>query len=244
MRARALVLGVFGLLVSACGNDDPGISFRRDIAPIFEGRCNICHHPESAIGYELDNAFDPERGIVGRQNSWIVDHDSPYEFVVDPGKPENSSLLGKVRDPNLDPATDGDPMPKLPETLSPEELAVVEQWILDGAKNDASFEATAKLLGTEISLRPSVSGRCTWCHYPGSPTGLNVLDVFDADEGMVNVVGASGGVLVIPGDPENSVLMQRLRGEGGAQMPLHFSPLGEADVQKIVDWIIAGAPNN
>ena len=71
-----------------------------------------------------------------------------------------------------------------------------------------------------------------------------MLDVFDADEGMVGVAASSGGVLVVPGDPANSVLMRRLRGEGGARMPLHFTPLRPEEVQKIVDWIVVGAPNN
>ncbi len=234
---------IAGVLTS-CQSDVPEISFSRDIAPIFEGRCNICHHSNSAIGYELDNAFDSERGIVGRKNSWAEGHDSPYEYVVDPGRPENSSLIAKVRDLDLDPLTDGSPMPKLPEYLSETELASVEQWILGGARNDPSFIAVTRIFGTEITLRPSASGRCTWCHYPGSPTGLDVLNIFDPEEGMVNVESSSGGILVIPGNPDQSVLVHRLRGQGGARMPLHFSQLSQAEVQLLEDWVLAGAPNN
>ncbi len=244
MHAHGWVLGILSLFALGCGDSDPGVSYSKDIAPIFEGRCNICHHPTSAIGHEFTVAFDPDRGVVNRENSWIADHDSPYELIVDPGNPANSSLVGKVGDPDLDPLTDGNKMPFLPEVLSDVELASVEAWITAGANNDATFEPVARIFGTEISLRPSLSGRCTWCHYPDSPTGLSVLDVFDPDEGMVGVAASSGGVLVVPGDPANSVLMRRLRGEGGARMPLHFTPLSPEEVQKIVDWIVVGAPNN
>ncbi len=250
MFARGWVLGVVGLLALGCSDDDPGVSFSKDIAPIFEGRCNICHHPTSAIGHEFTVAFDPNRGVVNRENSWFADHPSPYELIVDPGNPANSSLVGKVGDPDLDPLVDGNKMPyRIPyiEEDAPgdePDLADVEAWILAGAKDDATFQPVAALFGTEISLRPSLSGKCTWCHYPGSPTGLSVLDVFDPDEGMVGVEASSGGILVVPGDPANSVLMRRLRGEGGARMPLQLTPLSSEEVAKIVDWIVVGAPNN
>lgn len=244
MHARGWIVGLVASLTLGCGGDTEGISYEKDIAPIFEGRCNICHHPASAIGYDFTDPFDPENGIVGKENSWIADHDSPYELIVDPGNPENSSLLGKVRDPDLDPATDGNKMPFRPEALNEEELASVEAWIASGANDDASFEPVKRIFGTEIALRPSLSGRCTWCHYPDSPTGLSVLDVFDPDEGLVNVESSAGGVLVVPGDPASSVLMRRLRGEGGARMPLHFTPLSAEEVQKIIDWIVVGAPDN
>ncbi len=244
MHGRGWIAGLVITLLAGCGSDSSSISFKRDIQPIFEGRCNICHHPDSAIGYDFTDPFNSETGIIGKENSWFADHDTPYEFIVSPGDPENSSLLGKVRDVDLDPLTDGNKMPFRPEALSPEELAQVEAWIDGGALDDASFEPVQRIFGTEISLRPSLSGRCTWCHYPGSPTGLSVLDVFDPDEGLVNVASATEGVLVVPGDAASSVLMRRLRGEGGARMPLHFTPLSADEIQTITDWIVLGAPED
>src|SRR5690606_13101873 len=98
--------------------------------------------------------------------------------IVDPGSASNSFLIVKVRDLDLDDHVDGNAMPYLLPRLSTEELAAVEQWILDGAANDAFFASeVAPIFGTEVTLRRT-SGRCTWCHYPGSPTGLSVLDVF------------------------------------------------------------------
>lgn len=243
MHARSTVLGILSLLALGCGEDDQGISFSKDIAPIFEGRCNICHHPTSAVGHEFAVAFDPERGVVNRENSWAADHPSPYELIVDPGNPANSSLVAKVGETPIDPAVDGNNMPYAVPYLEDADIAKVEAWILAGANDDATFGDVATLFGTEITLGRA-SGSCTYCHYPDSPTGLSVLDVFDPVEGMVGVEASSGGTLVVPGDPANSVLIKRLRGEDGARMPLHFTPLSPEEVQRIVDWIVIGAPNN
>jgi hypothetical protein len=49
-----------------------GVSYSRDVKPIFVGSCNECHHPGSAIGFDLTNPFDPATGIVGRANSYAA----------------------------------------------------------------------------------------------------------------------------------------------------------------------------
>lgn len=219
-------------------------SFVRDLAPVFERNCSLCHHATSAIGYDFTSIFDPDKGIVMRENSWFP-NGSLYEFVVVPGKPEESSIVAKVSDADLVHDTDGDPMPLAIDYLTQTQLLSIETWIEDGANNDTFFvDNVAPIFGTEVSLR-RVSGKCTWCHYPGSPTGMSVLDVFDPDTGMVNAQSNSGGTIVIPGDPENSVLMTRLRGnKGGAQMPLHLPRLSDEEVQVMKEWITEGAPNN
>ena len=48
---------------------------------------------------------------------------------------------------------------------------------------------------------------------------------------------------VLPGDPERSYLIRKLRGEGpGDAMPQGFPPLPEATIHMIEDWIRRGAP--
>jgi hypothetical protein len=68
------------------GDDDDGVSYGRDVRPIFQ-RCVICHHPGGIIGNDLVNPFDPKSGIIGRPNSWRAEgHDSPFEVIVKPGE--------------------------------------------------------------------------------------------------------------------------------------------------------------
>lgn len=54
-----------------------------------------------------------------------------------------------------------------------------------------------------------------------------------------------GRLLVVPGHPEQSFLIKKLRGElapdEGYPMPFRNPPLSEAQIQAIEDWISAGA---
>lgn len=217
------------------------VSFTANIAPIFAELCNDCHHPGSATIIDLTNPFDPETGVIGRPNTWAV-NGSPQAVIVDPGNPDGSFLVTKVEATDLDAHVNGSPMPSLFPRLDAVELASVERWILDGAADDAWFRGeVATIFGTEISLR-STGGRCTFCHYPGSPTGMSVLDVFDPDEGMVGRPSRFGGTMVIPGDPGASVLMAKLQGESaGTQMPLHHRRVTPTEVGWLREWIRLGA---
>lgn len=246
-----LLLGGVGTLGCGGGNgNDPSldgdVSFMADVQPIFNSKCVACHHEGHVImDVDLENPFDDDDGIIRRENTWLSEG-SDEEYLVDPGNPDNSFLITKVADPNLDIHIDGKMMPYQPPRLSEEELAAVRQWIEDGAEDSEFFaENVAPIFGTEASHRPSLAGKCTYCHYPGAPSGMSVTDPFDPEEGMVGVDSRYDGKIVAPGDPEASMLMQKLTGDGpGAQMPLHASRLTESEVDALRTWIAAGAPNN
>ena len=177
-------------------------------------------------------------------NSWVP-NGSTKTKIVDPGNVENSFLITKVVETNLDTHIDGSPMPYHLPRLTPAEIEAVRQWIMAGANNDQSFATNvAPIFGTAITLGRQ-SGKCTWCHYPGAPNGLNVLNVFDPAQGMVGRTSRYGGKVVEPGAPDSSVLMKKLTGTAaGPQMPLHHPRLTAPSVQRLRDWIAAGAPNN
>ena len=50
-------------------------------------------------------------------------------------------------------------------------------------------------------------------------------------------------IVVVPGDTTNSILAQRVTGAQGALMP-PSGKLSDAEIQLILDWIAAGAPEN
>lgn len=253
----AIALGALGAL-GGCGgggDDDGGggggvdagpVSFAADIKPIFDSKCISCHHPESAIDVDLTNPFDPDHGIVGRANTWVP-NGSQETLIVDPGNLDNSFLIKKVEDESLDDHIDGAPMPMYIDRVTADELDDIKQWISDGAENDAFFtENVAPIFGTQISLR-STAGKCTWCHYPGSPTGLDVLNPFDPDEGMVGRAGVFGRTIVMPGDVENSFLVEKLESmqpSGGQPMPYHPPRLTGDEKARLRAWVAQGAPNN
>jgi hypothetical protein len=118
------------------GTTPAAVSFARDIKPVFAALCNDCHHPTSAIGYDLTNPFDPAKGIINRENSWAP-NGSKQTKIVDPGNVANSFLITKVVETVLDDHVDGAPMPFNFPRFSQAEIDVVSKWITDGARNDA-----------------------------------------------------------------------------------------------------------
>lgn len=63
----------------------------------------------------------------------------------------------------------------------------------------------------------------------------------------VNVAAQGGsGTRIIPGDADNSVLINKLSGNPpfGSQMPLGGLPLSQTNINTIRNWILQGAQNN
>lgn len=93
---------------------------------------------------------------------------------------------------------------------------------------------------------------CTSCHTDDgrSPAGGLNLKAAAAWANLVNAASSekAGAVRVIPGDADNSYLVQKLIGAAGIvglRMPRNGPPyLTDAQVQFVKDWINAGALNN
>ena len=85
-------------------------------------------------------------------------------------------------------------------------------------------------------LEPIFDKRCLNCH-GGEKTqkGLSLLSY------KTLMAGSTNGQVVIPGDPDNSVLVQLI--EAG-KMPKRGPHLLPAEIEKIKAWVAAGTPNN
>jgi methionine-rich copper-binding protein CopC len=86
---------------------------------------------------------------------------------------------------------------------------------------------------------------CTSCHAgAAAPLGLR-LDAANSYALLVNVASVEVGSLrrVLPGDPGNSYLVQKIEGRAavGARMPLGGPVLTQANIDLIRQWIAAGA---
>ncbi len=107
---------------------DTGLKFSRDIAPILVGNCIRCHNPEQKRGKFDLTTFEKLMG------------GSDKEKVIEPGKPDESHLVLRLR---------GEETPKMPQDnnrpLSEEAIAKVESWVKAGAKLDAGFDPKAPL---------------------------------------------------------------------------------------------------
>lgn len=96
----------------------PGsIDFQNTIRPIFETRCVECHGPYKKKG---GLRLDLRDGAFNRQ---------PKDWVIVPGKPDQSDLLRRVTLPPNDP----DFMPDGDKPLNPDEIAALRAWISEGA---------------------------------------------------------------------------------------------------------------
>ena len=102
-----------------CAEDAP-VSFRRDVAPVFQRRCVACHGEESAKGgYRLDTFARLTKSGESELLPLVAGkaHDSElYRLLVEP-------------DPN-------DRMPQKADALPKQEIALIERWIHQGAVND------------------------------------------------------------------------------------------------------------
>ncbi len=229
-----------------------GISFSRDVRPLFAERCTLCHHPNMRV-LNIADPFAPEKGLVNAPNTWAVAHPeaNPETQNVVPFEPENSFLMRKIGDPNIDEANSGAFMPWHIPRLTAEEIAALRQWVSDGANDDETFQTQIRpIFGDGMSLG-TAGGKCGYCHYPGGMLP-DLTNPFDPTNGPINTSGIgiyAGKTRIIPGDPDGSLLIQKVElteesTEIGAPMPLYYPALTAEQVETVRQWILEGAQDN
>lgn len=131
--------------------------------------------------------------------------------------------------------------------------------VVAGLAMSACDEKLSDITGPTPNLQPTLSSiqrevfsqSCTSCHTNVGRTpaaGLNLTDgnAFTALVGTPSPIKA-GAVRVVPGDPANSYLVQKLEGApgiSGVRMPRANTPLTDGQILVIRRWIELGAQNN
>jgi len=135
-------------------------------------------------------------------------------------------------------------------------LAACDEKLTTLAGPTPNLEPTFSSIQRDIFETTDSSGRtaCTNCHTTvgrATPAGGVNLTHDVAYDQIVNVAarGKAGVIRVIPGDPDNSYLIQKLiegaTGIAGRRMPFNGSPyLTDGQILIIKRWIITGAPRN
>lgn len=103
--------------------EDPApVGFLKDVAPILVQNCIACHNPKkSESKYTMTTFAQLAKGGVRGKGITLV-----------PGDPENSYFVELCQ-------PDGDPrMPWKQDPLANEKLAVIEEWVKQGAKYDGA----------------------------------------------------------------------------------------------------------
>ncbi len=113
--------------------DTTRVSFQRDVLPIFEARCIECHGPDKVKGsLRMDTV------------AHLFDGD-PEWWTVIPGKPDESLIVERIELP----ADDPDAMPPKGDRLTPAEIAVIRDWIAEGAEGDAASSTSSEPVETD-----------------------------------------------------------------------------------------------
>jgi cytochrome c553 len=89
----------------------------------------------------------------------------------------------------------------------------------------------------EANIRPVLVDTCGECHTDSEDGGLRV----DSREALLK--GGETGAAIVPGDPENSLLLHAIRRDPGApRMPKSKPKLPDAVAAAFAEWIKQGAP--
>jgi mono/diheme cytochrome c family protein len=89
-------------------------------------------------------------------------------------------------------------------------------------------------------VKPILDENCARCHGGMNHRGgLNI----STREGMLK--GGRDGAVLVPGDPDKSLLVRLIRHEGPADDPMPMPPnrpkLSDADIAVVAQWVKAGA---
>ncbi len=88
-------------------------------------------------------------------------------------------------------------------------------------------------------VRPILSQRCFKCHSHAADNMQSGLTL-DSRSGLIE--GGESGPAIVPGKPDESLLIQAVRGQDGFEMPPGGRKLSAKDVATLVDWVKRGAP--
>jgi mono/diheme cytochrome c family protein len=105
------------------------------------------------------------------------------------------------------------------------------------ARRDAPAKGVAAAgaaLSFEKEIAPILVKNCLGCHDDTASGGLK-FDTF------ASLAAGCGGKLVVPGNPDASILTRRLVAAGEARMPKGGKALAPDEIRKIATWIAGGA---
>jgi cytochrome c553 len=194
--------------------------------------CNLCHTipviagpSEFVANIEISRGPEPQSHLNA---NWIVLHNQIFNQTCsdchttnNPGGTDNSSFCSNSACHGIvwkyagfdAPALRQTILSSLPPTPTPSPL------ILTGP---LTYDAT---------IGPLLQSRCGSCHGENGIQGLNLTTYQGAMQGGTN------GPVIIPGDANGSVLVQK---QSGSQA--HFSQLTLEELTLVIDWINAEAP--
>jgi WD40 repeat protein/mono/diheme cytochrome c family protein len=133
----ALLFAIVGSATAIRADEKP-VSYYADIRPVFVANCNACHKPEKLKG-ELDMSAVALLLKGGKHGASVV-----------PGDPGKSKLIEMISGDEPD-------MPKDGDALKPDQIAMIQKWIKDGATDDTPKVGTVKIEPPVYTVPPVVT---------------------------------------------------------------------------------------
>lgn len=158
MRANLAVM--ISLAAAGLSRAEPA-TYASRVAPILERNCTGCH---GADRQKADLRLDSHAAVL---------RGAPSGLVVKPGDPKASELYHRITLP----ATDEDVMPSDGKPLlAPQDIAVLEKWILAGAPAAETFDAPPLVAAkVEAPLAPDYSGRLAEAEAVSRALGFKIM---------------------------------------------------------------------
>ena len=125
-QTRSIALLVCSILVAGTKSQS-AVSFNKDIRPILSENCFSCHGPDTAKikgGLRLDS--HKAATTPGKSGA----------LALVPGSPEKSELLKRISSQDEEEVM---PPPKAHKKVTPEQVALLKQWIQEGAEYQAHW---------------------------------------------------------------------------------------------------------
>jgi nitrate/TMAO reductase-like tetraheme cytochrome c subunit/mono/diheme cytochrome c family protein len=194
--------------------------------------CNLCHAIPVVAGpmnfvadVEISRGPEPQSHLNA---NWISIHHNAFDATCsnchttdDPGGTSNTSFCSNSACHGSAWDYAGFDAPGLREILISQLPPKVEVEPIP----------TGGALTYDDTIGPLLQARCGSCHGQNGLQGLNLTNYDDALRGGIN------GPVIIPGDSENSLLVQKQSGD----LP-HFGQLTPEELDLVIQWIQAGAP--
>jgi len=194
--------------------------------------CNLCHSIPIVAGpndfvanIEISRGPEPESHL---NPNWITIHHQIFDStctnchtIGNPGGTDNSSFCSNSACHGNVWTYAGFDAPGLRETILAQ-LPPPPTPAPTPSGGESIYQST---------IGPLLQARCGGCH---GTSGIQGLDLTSYASTMA---GSQNGPVIIPGDAENSLLVQKQTSD----MP-HFGQLSPEELQTVVEWITAGAP--
>lgn len=219
--AILVVLGCSPLSTTRSHGKENLPTFESDIQPVLAEKCGKCHSAQVRKG-GLD--LSSLRGL-------LAGGESEEALIAD--SIDESLLWIQVSGGEMPP--EGEPQ------FNEAELALLRRWLETNAQSPQVRQLTTERQVNQHDVLPIFLLRCTTCHGPQRQEAD--LDLRDR---AAMLKGGNSGPALVPGDPEASLIMQRIESEAcpPRELLLKFfvrrPPASEVEVLR--EWIKSGAP--